>query len=209
MDSDSLVTRPKGLSQLELASLAVWFCAIGRWEHAGLTEAEAQSFVMHFFECLKDNKRNALRANCLSLQNAFMTMRKDTFEAIQSEPPFSRFGRKNMTALLRAWLDGQKPEFMNTWREIFYPEWNESVPVEQVVRVIDNSGESAQNAIHIVTDEKEDKVNGEYWYLYHRYGKSWRCDMQMSTVPDANGRRFDLLHVRFRDGQNRKFYFLL
>jgi len=121
MEADSTIIRPKGLSQLELASLAVWFAAIGRWSYAGLTEAQAQSFVMHFLTCLKGRQKDALRGNYLSLQNTFMAMRKDAFEVIQSEPPFSKFGRCNMKALLRGWLDEQEAEFTNTWTRFLLP----------------------------------------------------------------------------------------
>jgi len=75
--------------------------------------------------------------------------------------------------------------------------------------VIQNSGEGAESAIQIVTEDTEDKINGEYWYLHYQYGKSWETEMQMVTAPDANGRRFDILHIRFDNGQRKILYFLL
>lgn len=209
METDSSTVRPKGLSELQLASLAVWFAAIGQWSHAGLSEAEACSFVMHFFKCLKPPHKNALRGNYVSLQNTFMAMRKGTFEAIQLEPPFSRFGRRNMKALLRGWLWGQEAEFTSTWAEIFPSGWDAKVSPELPVHVIESSGDDAESAIQILSHDAEDKINGEYWYLHYRYGTGWQVRMQTSTPPDANGCRFDILDIRFDGGNRRKFYFLL
>jgi hypothetical protein len=109
---------------------------------------------------------------------------------------------------LRAWQEGEAA-FANKWSQIFSAGWETNGAPEQPVRAIPASGESADSAIQILTDDPEDKVNGEYWYLYHRYGRGWQCEMQMATRPDANGHRYDILHIRFSDGQKKRLYFLL
>ena len=204
------VIRPTGLSELELASLGVWFVGAGTWHRMNFSEPEAREFAVHFFKCLnKDDPESSLRASYLSLQNTFMAMRRGTFEAIQSEPPFSRFGRRCLKALLRAWLHGGETEFRSRWSKIFIPGWQVQVQQERPLSVVADSGESAAHAIHIVEGDLEDRVNGEYWYLYYEYGQGWRCQQQMSTGPDTSGRRYDILNILFRDGQERQFYFLL
>jgi hypothetical protein len=201
------VIRPKGLSQSELAELAVWFVAAGRWAEAGLSEAEARELVCHFFKCLSSPAKDSLEASYLSLQNTLMAMRKGTFESIQSEPPFSRAGRAGMRALLRAWLAGEA-EFKRTWEEVFCPNWRQAQQ-DRAIRIVGGPGGTPDTAIELVTDCGDDKNFAEYWHLYYQYGKSWRCEMQMSTVPDSRGRRYDLLNLRFHDGQERRLYFLL
>jgi hypothetical protein len=175
----------------------------------GFTDAEAQSLVIHFFRCLKGDPKDALRASYLSLQNTFMAMRRDTFETIQSEPPFSGSGRRNMKALMRAWLEGGEAAFMARWHLIFCSDSGPKIPEDRPVRVISDSGNKEENAIQILTHEPEDKVNGEYWYLHYHLGQGWTCEMQMATMRDPRGRRYDILHIRFPDGQKRQFYFLL
>lgn len=206
---NSTITRPKGFSKVELATLGVWFVAVGRWDYMGFSDADAQSFVMHFFKCLAGNPKDALRASYLSLQNTFMAMKRDTFDAILSEPPFSVSGRRNMKTLLRAWLDGEEAGFMVRWTQIFCSDSGPRVSEDRCVRVISNSGEREENAIQILTDDPEDRVNGEYWYLYYHYGRGWNCEMQMATTPDASGHRYDILHIRFQNGEKRRFYFRL
>ncbi len=206
---DTRIVRPNGFSEVELATLGIWFTAIGRWDRMDFSEAEAQAFVIHFFKCLKDNPEDGLRASYLSLQNTFMAMRRDTFEAIQSEPPFSRFGRRTMNALLGAWLGGGEAELRGRWREMFGYAWRARVQQEHPIRVVVCSGDSPENAIQVLTDFAEDKVNAEHWYLYYEYGQGWRCQMQMSTMPDAKGRRYDVLDIHFLDGHKKRLYFLL
>jgi hypothetical protein len=206
---DTRIVRPNGFSEVELATLGIWFTAIGRWDRMDFSEAEAQAFVIHFFKCLKDNSEDGLRASYLSLQNTFMAMRRDTFEVVQSEPPFSRFGRRNMKALLRAWIEGGEGEFRNSWGKTFGSGWQAQIQQDLPTRLITHSGDSTENAIQVLTDYPEDKVNGEYWYLYYEYGQGWRCQMQMSTIPDASGRRYDVLDIHFLDGHKKRLYFLL
>ena len=88
------IVRPSGFSDIELASLAVWFVGSGQWQRMDFSEQDAQQLIVEFFKSLKkDDPESALTSSYLSLQNTFMAMRRGTFEAIQSEPPFSRFGK--------------------------------------------------------------------------------------------------------------------
>jgi hypothetical protein len=206
---NSPVIRPKGLSEVELATLGIWFVAVGRWDLLDFSEAQAEQFVIHFFKCLKDDPEHGLRASYLSLQNTFMAMRRGSFEAIQSEPPFSRFGRRNMKVLLRAWLETDETGFRSAWEKIFGADHRAQLPHEQPIRIIGRSGDSTENAIQVLTDYPDDKINAEYWHLYYEYGQGWRREIQMATVPDAGGRRYDILNIRFPDGEKRQFYFLL
>jgi hypothetical protein len=173
------------------------------------SEMEAQAFVIHFFKCLQGNPEDGVRASYLSLQNTFMAMRKGTFESIQAEPPFSRFGRRTMNALLGAWLGGGEAELKGRWREMFGSASRARVQQENPIRVVVRSGDSREDAIQVLTDYPEDKVNAEYWFLYYEYGRGWKCETQMSTIPDANGRRYDILNIHFQDGQKTRFHFLL
>lgn len=204
------IVRPKGFSQLELATLGIWFVAVGRWDRMDFSEEEAQAFVIHFFKCLKGDPEDGVRSSYLSLQNTFMAMRRGTFESIQSEPPFSRVGRQNMKTLLRAWLEGGEAEFRSAWEDVFGSGSRKPLrPQERPLRVIARSGDSPENAIQVITDCPDDKVYGEYWHLYYEYGQGWRCEMQMATVPDAARRRYDVLNIRFQDGRQKRFYFIL
>jgi hypothetical protein len=173
------------------------------------SEAEARAFLVHFFACLKGKPEDGVRASYLSLQNTFMAMRRGTFHSIQSEPPFSRFGRQNMKILLKAWLEGGETGLTSRWGEVFGSGWRTRVQQQYPVRVEVRSGESPEHAIQIQTDHAEDRVNGEYWHLYYEYGLRWRCEMQVSTLPDASGRRYDILHIQLEGGQKKRFYFLL
>jgi hypothetical protein len=201
--------RPKGFSEIELATLSIWFVAVGRWDYLGLSETEGQHLILHFFKCNQGKLEDGVRASCLSLQNTFMAMRKNTFEAIQSEPPFSRFGRRNMKALVRAWAEGGEAGFTANWREIFCSGWQTRGISELPARVRGGSGEKPEDAIEILADKREDKINGEYWYLYYTYGRGWECRMQMSTIPDESRRRYDILHIDFQDGLRKRLHFIL
>jgi hypothetical protein len=199
------MSRPRGFSDSELATLAVCFVAVGRWTDAGLTEDEGRYLVMRFFECLTNDPAKALRASYLSLQNTFMAMRKDTFEQIQKEPAFSRSGRKKIKRLLRAWLDSGNEEFEALWKQIFNSCFT-TIP-ESPVSIIANSGESEEQAIRIITSDPEERVNAEYWWLYYEYGRGWERGLQLLTRPDSKGRRFDILNIEFQDGQTKRLYF--
>ena len=220
MSSSPIISRPRGLSEFELTSLSVWFAAIGKWDRAGLTETEGRSLTMQFFDCLKPPQKSALRNHTLSLQNTFMSLARGTFETIQKEPPFSPFARRNMSALLEGWLAGQEAGFVKTWKQIFSPGWETSLEEEVPIRVVENSGENKSTAIQIVTDDRNYKIQGEYWYLYYRYGNNWQCEMQMLLGPrirlpgddprsEIDERRFDVLDIRFSNGHKQEFYFLL
>jgi hypothetical protein len=188
--------------------LAVWFVAAGRWAEAGLSETEGRDLVCHFFNCLRSAPEDSLRVSYASLQNTLMAMQKGTFESIQSEPPFSRFGRRGMKAFIRAWLEGGEAEFKRRWEEVFCPGWRQAQQ-DRAIRIVGGQGGTPDTAIQVVTDYSDDKIFAEYWHLYYQYGKSWRCEMQMSTMPDSGGRRYDVLHLRFHDGQERRLYFVL
>ena len=206
MRSSHPVRRPRGFSEIELGSLSVWFIGAGRWRFVGLSEGEAQDLLQHFFRCLVGVKEDALNATCLSLQNRFMAMRRGSFEATQSEPPFSRRARRNMKELLDAWLDGEA-QFAQQWNETFCPGWDQKGSPEQPVRVIPASGESTDSAVQILTNDPEDKVNAIYWYLYYQFGQDWERGLQTTTGPDAQGHGYDVLEIQFSGGQSKNFHF--
>jgi hypothetical protein len=183
-------TRPNGFSETELATLSVSFVAVGRWDYVGLSETEGRHLIIHFFKCLQSNPEDGVRASYLSLQNTFMAMQRKTFEAIP-------------------WAEGGEAGFTAKWREIFCSGWRTREISELPARVKGGSGEKPEDAIEILTDERGDKINGEYWYLYYTYGRGWERGIQMSTIPDESGRRYDILHIDFHDGQRKRLHFLL
>ena len=219
MNSGPIIWRPHALCDSDRRSLPVWFAAVGKWEQAGITEIQARSLVIEFFESLDPPREIGLTSQALCLQNAFMSLANGTFETIQSSPQFSRFARCNLEDFLDGWRDGKELQFTTIWEQKFYPGWEAKVPPEVPVRVIENSGESESTAIQIITDDTDDKIHGEYWYLHYLYGYGWRCEMQTALGPRIrlqgddphsaiDERRFDVLHIRFSNGHKQKFYFL-
>ena len=70
-----------------------------------------------------------------------------------------------MNALLRAWIGGGEGELRGRLGEIpstprRQARSSRNIPYAVVVRLSD----SPENAIQVLTDYPEDKVNAEYWY---------------------------------------------
>jgi hypothetical protein len=203
------MTERPGLTDYEEVGLIALFIADGRWADLGLTEERAKIFLQQFFRSLKGDLHHAIKACFLGLQNALMALRKDTFEAIQQEPPFSSFGRKTMRRLLDAWTEEGDRGFMDCWMTTFSPGWQSKREPQQPIGVEVDTGSSAERAIRIVTADKQLKVHAEYWYLHYLYGREWSCETQTLTKPDSEGRQYDVLDIKLSDNWRQRVYFRL
>jgi hypothetical protein len=107
----------RNLSEWEIGILTVLFIADGKWDKLDLNEEQAQNLVHRLFGCFGEN--DTIKAVYLSLQNALMARRKDTFEEIQEEPPFSRRGQRTLTRLFEAWKDAGEQGLTECWNIVF------------------------------------------------------------------------------------------
>jgi hypothetical protein len=190
----------RDLSSTELAILSALYVTDGRWDDLGLTEEDACDMLAHFFHCLRGDLRDAIGTCYDSLQNSLMARRKDTFEQIQNEPPFSLFGETNMRAFLEAWIEGGKPLVTERWPTIFAAGWREQRAVQTPVRIQVDTGDSADHAIGLETGPR-DRGKIQSWYFNYLFGKTWKLD---SLVSDE---QHDVIEISLPNHTHRRFYF--
>lgn len=191
----------RDLSSTELAILSALYVTDGRWDDLGLSEEDACDMLAHFFHCLRGDVREAIDICYGSLQNSLMARRKDTFEQIQSEPPFSRFGEANMRALLDAWMEGGKSSVTARWPAVFNGDWRTQKQGQLPVRILVDTGDSADHAIRIVDAGTRDRAKVQSWYFNYLFGKEWKLD---SLVSDQN---HDVVDISLPNHVRRRFYF--
>jgi hypothetical protein len=195
------------LEESEMIWLMATFIASGRWVALGLTEADAKDWLLNFIHSLKVHGDSTTKALFLQMQNTLMALRKDSFDRIQQEPPFSVFGRQTLTQLDRSWVQGGDNGFLSEWNRIFARGWEQAAAAKGVAVVAGGPGHSVETAFVVNAIDHETVVNSEYWYLYHAFGRGWTIGTRKLTKPDQQGRQFDVLHVRWPDGARREFYF--
>ena len=191
--------------------LGAMYIASGNWEGLDNSEESAKDFLLRVISRLNTHGYNTIRDVVWMMQNILMAQRKNHFLAIQKEPPFMRFTFRNLLLLDEAWSSGKDQTFHAKWNEIFAPGWKDAVPPHQLIRLTGGPGDSADTAIIVHAPDAETRICAEYWHLYYTYGrmyKDWQPRIQGLTVPDEQGREFDVINIRLPEGSEEKIFFV-
>jgi serine/threonine protein kinase len=117
-----VVDRP-GLSDAEIAWLIAWNIAAGEWNRVDLSEEQGRKFLLDLISKLAGDPLEVAEEAWMVLQRCLMALRREGFEDIQQEAPFSRYALSNMLALARAWMEGGEIGLLRKWADVFAPGW--------------------------------------------------------------------------------------
>lgn len=77
-----------------------------------------------------------------------------------------------------------------------------------MARCIDNSGESAEEAIVVLAGNTDEGISAEYGYIAERWGtrgRDWRMTFQ--RLVERGERKYDRIDIQLKDGSERTLYF--
>lgn len=202
----------EGLSDTELAWLIAWNAAAGAWDRIGLSTDEAKQALLHFMRCMLVNGDGlkAVKESRIWLRQSLMALRRESFEAIQSEAPFNRDTLLNFEALARAWQEAGEQGVTQKWNEIFAPGWQERRHSHAAVRVVGGPGDSEERALEVVgAPDRETRIAAEYWYLYYTYGRNWKGLMHATVNAEKGDRHFSMHEICILPDRRKRIYFRL
>lgn len=199
-----------GLSEIELVWLIAWNSAAGEWDRIGLDEAEARDFLLDLVRKLQGDPLDAAKHSRGRLQQRLMALRRGAFDQIQQEAPFSQHARRNMDALLRAWMEHGDSGFARAWERIFEPGWQATRELENPIQIIGDIGDCEQRALEVKgAADQETRVAAEWWYLYYTFGRGWKPGMHATTLPNKDGAHFSVHTIQILLDVQKQVYFRL
>ena len=201
-----------GLSQDELAWLVAWKAAAGAWDRIDLSPDEAKEVILHFMRCLHKDA-DALQAAKQSrgrLQQSLMALRRQSFEEIQSEAPFSVEANGNFKELLRAWQDEGEEGVTRVWNRMFAPGRHETKHSQVPIKIIGGPGDCQERALEVIgAPDQETRVAAEWWYLFYTYGRNWQWEMHATLEGNKGAGHFSMHEIRLQSGRGKRIYFRL
>lgn len=202
-----LVDRP-GLSAAEIAWLIAWNIAAGEWTRVDLNEEQGRGFLHNLFSKLSGGLLSAAEEAWMVLQRCLMALRREGFEDIQQEAPFSRYALSNMLALARAWMEGGETGLLRKWADVSAPGWEARRPRQEPVRIIVDTGDSEEHALEVRgAPDRKTRISAEYWYLFYTFGKSWKHGGHSTRVSKEADTRFSVHNIRMFPSSRQTVFF--
>ena len=137
------------LFRSEIAWLIAWNIAAGEWSRVDLKEEQGRGFVHNLFSKLSGDLLSTAEEAWRVLQRCLMALRREGFEDIQQEAPFSRYALSNMLALARAWMEGGETGLLRKWADVFAPGWEARRPRQEPFGIIVDTGDSEEHALEV------------------------------------------------------------
>jgi len=191
-----VVDRP-GLSGAEIAWLIAWNIATGEWSRVDLDEEQGRTFLHNLLRNLSGDLLSAAEEAWMVLQRCLMALRREGFEDIQQEAPFSRYALSNMLALARAWMEGGETGLLRKWADVFAPGWEAKRPRQEPVQIIVDTGDSEEHALEVRgAPDRKTRISAEYWYLFYTFGKSWKHGGHSTRKGRRSGTLFSVHNIR-------------
>jgi len=193
--------RPQfALTEHELALLAATKAVSESFAMLGGSEDQRMDYVQVLIASLKEHEDHAsVRDIFSSMQHTLMAYRKDSFEEIQQEAPFSNFALQNMMQLELQWLTGGKRGFDEEWRRIFAQGWENSVAKQSPVRISGGPGVSRDTAFIVHAPDPCTRIAAEHWLSKFLFGK---C-----SIGNRLYETYDVLDLDLSDGSSRELFF--
>lgn len=199
-----------GLSEIELVWLIGWNAAAGQWERIGLGEPASKEFFLDLISKLQGNPLDAAKQSRIRLQQGLMSLRRERFEEIQREAPFSRYAQANMEALLRAWMEKGEAGFTQVWQQIFQPGWEAARERQDPIQIVEGLGDCEERALEVKgAVDQETRVAAEWWYLYYTFGREWTPGMHFTISGKEDGAHFSVHDIHIVPNTRRRVYFRL
>lgn len=142
-----------------------------------------------------------------SAQAALMAFRKDDFEFIQLEPPFSDEAVESMSKLVRAFGNGGRAE-VKIILDSMHGESPARRAVRKPIRIVSGDGFSRDTAINFSPSEIEKRVRTEYWYINYSFGSEhecWERGVHFTDMVSTNS--FSIWDVTLNDGSSKRLFF--
>jgi hypothetical protein len=199
-----------GLSEIELFWLIAWNIAGGEWGRIDLEQESAHKLLLSCFGQIQEEPTKAANVARIQLQQSLMALRRDTFEHIQQECPFSQHAQRSMEALLHAWVNDGEVGFVRAWAEVFRPGWETARETQEPVRVVVDTGDCEERALEVKdAPDRETRVSAEWWYLYYTFGKSWEPGTHSTRIGKEGGECFSVHDIHVHPNSRRTVFFRL
>jgi hypothetical protein len=206
---DFMEERP-GLSQAELVWLIVWNVVGGEWNRIDLDQENARTFLLDCLRKMQGNPCEAAEAARVQLQRSLMALRRETFERIQQESPFSEQAQRNMGVLLSAWLNDGEAGFARAWAEVFPPGWEAAREQQEPIQISGDVGDCAERALEVRgAPDRKARVSAEWWYLFYTFGKSWEPGTHSTRIGKQDGTFYSVHDIHVFPNSRRTVFFRL
>lgn len=195
------------LTSRDIAVMAFCRCAYGEWEPMG--RIGARRFAGDFLAkaTFEDGLEHGIDGMYNAIQYRLMARAGMRFDEIQFPYAFGEFGQRNAKRFTKAFLAGGLESFSAEWDRVFFDGWEESRPIERPVILLGGDGASPDTAVRLLAQDRFQLIRSEYWYLCYRFGERWKRETQTRTIPDEQGRSFDILEVVLDGKETRELYF--
>ncbi len=188
----------------EMSRLMAAFLSDGRF--MSLTEEEGREMLMHFVSLTEVSPRKVIDAVFLKMQNVLMALRKDDFETIQREPPFSPTARHNLRRLTWSYRKRGEEGFVRAWEELFAPGWEARKTPNPIVTWECEPIDTRETVLRFVAPTQHLAVTALYWYIYYHHGREWKVFYRKLLEQDRFGRQYDYMAIKTTEGEFHKFY---
>lgn len=202
-----------GLNKTESSYLTAQVIACGDWSSLKInTERAFEIFAMfcEAFVMKHIDGETFVKSIYDNVQNSLLTSQTFTFEVVQQLPPFSEFGRKNFTKLLKLYqekgIEASKKEF----KRIFRKGWEQKKPDQKTIRILSGDGKTIETPIKFSTKDVTKRVRAEYWFIASNYGKEdedWQRGIHFSVIQPKTYKMISNWSISLSDGRNINVYF--
>src|SRR5687767_15081269 len=80
-------------------------------------------------------------------QSLLMASKADTFENLQTLPPFNEFGKQNLIEIISTSIPGGQTALDEAFENIFNDGWEKRQPQAEIIRILQGDGESMDTAV--------------------------------------------------------------
>jgi hypothetical protein len=192
-----------GLNRLELIYFTAQSIAAGEWEKLKLDRETAFGLLRSFCgKVLPDGIEPDVFAGSIyhTVQSAMLARRGFDFETLQLFPPFSEFGRRNLTQLLTFYRAKGDEALENAFRRMFREGWETRRPPEEIV----------ETPVRFSTDDLEKRIRAEYWFVAFTYGKEdeqWKRGVHFTIAQPRTYSMISQWSITLKDGRAVNVYF--
>jgi hypothetical protein len=153
-------------------------------------------------KCFNNDPEQFAKNVYADIQCTLMAIRGSDFLTIQQEHPFRKQGKINLARLASAYKERGRDRLLQVLSDV---RQRGQAAKEEPVQVGGGVGASRDDAVLILTKDKERGVAAEYWYLNYTYGPiepAVQCLLEQPT-----GRHYDVVTFDTPAGERRTVHF--
>lgn len=208
--------------------------ACGQWQLVDLDKKAALDYLRNFCKTFpKDEElaQGVFKRAYYELQIELMIKSSDSFENIQTLPPFSELGMKNLLVLLFSWIEKGEEELKEIF-EVLFDEWkerktqqetvksrgrkfyispkDEPKTQQEIIKILSGDGESIDTAVKFSTADLEKRASAEHLFIIYNYGREgtdWKRGIHRTVIHPKTYNYFSSWAIEFPDGKRKTIYF--